>query len=182
MAQERRQHLRIDDQVYFDFRIKQAGDFSSELGLRGELLGENGQKYLESIHYFQAIDYELAGLSKVVKEPALLRYLALLNAKIDYLSHQMLIPSHIKRHKVNLSLGGIAFKTEQLIAEETSIKIVLFTKPNLVPIIVDATVVYSQYQSEGYYRTAVSYNGLTAEQEQLLAQHILLAQVKCHAD
>jgi hypothetical protein len=181
---ERRQHFRIDDHIYFDYRIIAPGEFCSDLAIINQLLGENGQKYMEAAQYFQSIDYELAELTQAIgiKEPALAHYLNLLNSKIDYLSRQILMAGNIAMRQVNISLGGMAFKTDGLIKEKTNLKIVLYTKPKMIPIIIDALVVYSQYQNEGHYRTAVSFNGLTPEQEQLLAQHILLAQIKGRAD
>ena len=76
----------------------------------------------------------------------------------------------------------MAFKTTELIKEKTNLKMVIYTKPKMIPIIVEATVVYSQYQSENHYRTAVAFNELTEEQEQILSQHILLGQVKTRSD
>ena len=52
----------------------------------------------------------------------------------------------------------------------------------MIPVVLDAVVVYSQYHSETQYRTAVQFEDLNAEQEQLLSQHIMLAQAKCRAD
>lgn len=181
---ERRQHFRIDDQVYFDYRTIKPGEFCSDMSITNQLLGESGQKYMEAAQYFRNIDYELAELTQAIgmKEPALAHYLNLLNAKIDYLSRQMLMAGKIQMRKVNISLGGMAFKTHELIKEKTNLKIVLYTKPKMIPIIIDAMVVYSQFQSEKNYRTSVSFNGLTTEQEQLLSQHILLAQVTSRAD
>ncbi|HAT8940678.1 TPA: PilZ domain-containing protein [Legionella pneumophila subsp. pneumophila] len=181
---ERRQHFRIDDHIYFDYQILAPGEFCSDIEITNQLLGENGQKYMEAAQYFQGIDYELAELTQVmaVKEPALAHYLNLLNAKIDYLSRQMLMSSKVQLRKVNISLGGMAFKTMEQIREKTNLKIILYTKPKMIPIIVDAVVVYSQYQSEAHYRTAVAFCNLTSEQEQLLSQHILQAQIKSRAD
>lgn len=181
---ERRQHFRIDDHIYFEYKITAPGEYCSDLSITNQLLGENGQRYLEAAQYFQNIDYELAELNQTiaVKEPALTHYLNLLNAKIDFLSRQMLMTGKIQLRKVNISLGGMAFKTAELIKEKTNMKIVIYTKPKMIPIILDAIVVYSQYQSEAHYRTAVEFSGLTDEQEQLLSQHILLAQVKSRAD
>lgn len=76
----------------------------------------------------------------------------------------------------------MAFKTPDLIKEKTRLKLVIYTKPKMIPIIVEGTVVYSQYQTEHTYRTAVSFNELTSEQEQILSQHILLAQAKHRSD
>lgn len=181
---ERRQHFRIDDHIYFDYRIVGPGEFCSDLSITNQLLGENGQKYMEAAQYFQTIDYELAELTQALgmKEPALAHYLNLLNSKIDFLSRQLLMTSKIQLRKVNLSLGGMTFKTTELVKEKTNIKLIIYTKPKMAPIIVDSMVVYCQYQTDNNYRTSVSFNGLTHEQEQLLSQHILLAQVKNRSD
>lgn len=180
---ERREHFRIDDHVYFDYRVVGVGQFYSDLSLKNELLGEKGQLYMEMANYFQDIEYELAELTQTlsVKEPALAHYLNLLNAKIDYVSKQIMLGSKIQMHKVNLSLGGMSFQTPEQIKEKSRLKIILYTKPKMTPILVDAQVVFCQYQKDGSYRIAVAFENLTMEQEQLLSQHILLVQVKSRA-
>lgn len=181
---ERRQHFRIDDHIYFDYQIVTSGEFSSGESLEEQLLGRNGQRYLEAAEYFKNIDLELAEMTQIlgIKEPALAHYLNLLNAKIDFLSRHLLMTQKIELRQVNISLGGMAFRTPKLIKEHTFLKMVIYTKPKMIPIIVDAQVCYSQYQSEEHYRTAVTFVNLTAEQEQLLSQHILQAQVTSRAD
>ncbi|TAL58823.1 MAG: PilZ domain-containing protein [Legionella sp.] len=181
---ERRQHFRIDDHIYFDYRLVEPGQFCSDLSITNQLLGEHGQKYMEAAQYFQNIDYELAELTQGigVKEPALAHYLNLLNAKIDFLARQLLMKDKIHLRKVNLSLGGITFKTTELVKEKSNVKLIIYTKPKMIPIIVDGVVVYSKYHSENNYRTSVCFNNLTHDQEQLLSQHILLAQVKNRSD
>ncbi|HHT0593619.1 TPA: PilZ domain-containing protein [Legionella anisa] len=181
---ERRQHFRVEDHIYFNYRIMEPGELCPDRAVVDQLLGKNGQRYLEAAHYFQEIDYELAELTQAIalKEPTIAHYLNLLNAKIDYLSRQMLMTNTIQLRKVNISLGGMAFKTPDLIKEKSLIKLVIYTKPKMIPIIVEGTVVYSQYQTEHNYRTAVQFNGLTNEQEQILSQHILLAQAKYRSD
>ena len=181
---ERRQHFRVDDRIYFDYRIINPEEFCSDIAITNQLLGESGKKFMETAQYFQNIDQELSELTQniALEEPELAHYLNLLNTKIDYLSRQFLIVGNIELRKVNISLGGMAFRTPELIKENTNIKLVIYTKPKMVPIIADARVVYSQYQSEGNYRTSVAFNELNNEQEQLLSQHILLAQVKTRSD
>lgn len=181
---ERRQHFRIDDRIYFDYRILAPGEFCSDMAITNQLLGENGKKFMEAAQYFQNIDNELAELTKEIagSEPTLAHYLNLLNSKIDYLSRQVLMTGNVELHKVNISLGGMAFKTEEQAKENSHVKIVIYTKPKMTPIVLDARVVYSQFQGEAHYRTSVAFNGLTHEQEQLLSQHILLAQIKSRSD
>lgn len=177
---ERRQHFRIDDQVYFNFRIMQSGDPISEKIIIEELLGKNGQRYMETTQYFQNLDYELAELTQTLalKEPTLAHYLNVLNAKIDHLAHHLLIGEQIHLRNVNISLGGMAFKTETQIPDKTRIKMVIYTKPKMLPVILDAYVVYSQFVHEKNFRTAVQFEPLNNEQEKLLSQHIMMSQLK----
>jgi len=181
---ERRQHFRIEDQVYFDYRVIEARELCSEHLITEELLGLNGKRYLETTQYFQSLDYELSDLTQklALHEPALAHYLNLINAKIDYLARHLSIGEKIQLRKVNISLGGMAFKTKDHFKEKTHMKIIIYTKPKMVPIVVDAMVVYSQYQNENQYRTAVQFQALNKEQEELLSQHIIQTQAKCRAD
>ena len=181
---ERRQHFRIDDRIYFDYRVLEPGEFSSDLAITNQLLGEQGIKFMETAQYFQDIDAQLSDLTQdiAIEHPSLAHYLNLLNTKIDYLSRQVLMVGALELRKVNISLGGMAFRTPDLIKEQTNIKVVLYVKPKMIPIIVDGRVVYSQFQHEGQYRTSIQFNSLTPEQEQLLSQHILFAQIKNRSD
>ena len=118
---ERRQHFRIEDQVYFDYKIITSGEVCSDKSITEELLGQNGKRYLETTQYFQSLDYELAELTQslALQEPALAHYLNLINAKIDYLARHLLIGDKINLRKVNISLGGMSFKTKDRVKEKT---------------------------------------------------------------
>lgn len=179
-VQERRQHFRVDDQVYFNYRVLNSGDPAPEQLIIEELLGKNGQKYIETVNYFQSLDYELSELTRTLalKDPSLAHYLNVLNAKIDHLANHLLIDEKISMRKVNISLGGMAFKTKERLDTKTHVKLVIYTKPKMIPLILDAYVVYSEYLQERLYRTAVQFEQLTSEQEQLLSQHIMMAQLK----
>lgn len=181
---ERRQHFRIEDQIYFEYKILKPGNCYSDKSVTDDLLGMSGQRFIETTQYFESLDYELAELTQslALKEPAIAHYLNLINAKIDYLVRHLTISDKTPLRRVNISLGGMSFKSKEKIKEKTQLKIVVYTKPKMVPIVINATVVYSQYLSETYYRTAVQFENLTQEQEQLLSQHIMLAQVQCRSD
>lgn len=182
---ERREHFRIEDQVYFDFIIFESGKLCSDKLITEELLGQSGKRFLETTQYFQSLDYELSEMTQTLalNEPALAHYLNLINAKIEYLARHLMIGEKINLRKVNISLGGMAFKTKDRIKENTHMKIIIYTKPKMLPIVVNAIVVYSQYHNENQYHTAVQFEELDREQEQLLSQHIILAQQgKCRAD
>lgn len=181
---ERRQHFRIEDHIYFEYRAVNSESFASEQLITDELLSKCGQKYIEASNYFQNIDAELADLTQniALKEPALAHYLNLLNAKIDFLSRQLMMSDKIQMRKVNISLGGMAFRTPEIHKENAMLKMVIYAKPRMIPIIIDAEVIYCQYRSETHYHTSVEFRNLTSEQEQLLSQHILLAQVKSRGE
>lgn len=181
---ERRQHFRIEDQVYFEYTILEPGNCYSDKSVSDDLLGQGGQRYLETVQYFQSLDYELAELTQslALKEPALAHYLNLINAKIDYLVRHLTIGDKTPLRKVNISLGGMAFKSKERIKEKTHLKLAIYTKPKMVPILVNAVVVYSQFLSQNCHRTAVQFENLTQEQEQLLSQHIMLAQVQSRSN
>jgi hypothetical protein len=182
---ERRQHFRIEDQIYFDYLTIEPGTLFSDKQMTDELLGHSGKRYLETNEYFQNLDYELAELTQVLsqKDPALAHYLNLINAKIEYLARHILIGEKIRLRKVNISLGGMAFKTKERIKEKTLMKLVIYTKPKMLPVVLNAIVVYSQYHNETSYHTAVQFEEFSKEQEQLLSQHIILSQkVNCQAD
>jgi hypothetical protein len=144
------------------------------------MLGEENQKYLEAAQYFQNIDSKISDLHQNLNaaDQEIIHYLNLLNSKIDYLARKLLMRDSIQLRKVNISLGGMSFKTTEEIKEHNCLKILLYTKPKMIPIILDATVVYAQYIDGTMYRISVSFNQLTSEQEQLLSQHILLIQTK----
>lgn len=181
---ERRQHFRVEDQVYFDYKILEPGGMCSDKSITEDLLGHSGQRYLETTQYFNSVDFELAELTRTMalKEPALTHYLNLLNAKIDFLARHLLIGDKIHLRKVNISLGGMSFNSKERIKEKTHLKLVIYTKPKMIPIIVDGVSIYSQYLNGNSYRTAIQFETLTNEQEQLLSQHIMLAQIQCRAD
>lgn len=181
---ERRQHFRIDDQIYFEYKILEPGNCYSDTELSQDLLHHGGGHYLETSQYFEGLDAELAELLKTLalKEPALTHYLNIINTKINYLARHITLGEKSTLHKVNISLGGMAFKAKERLKEKTRLKLVIYTKPKMMPIIVNCIVVYSQYLNASCYRTAVQFEGLTAEQEQLLSQHIMLAQVQNRTD
>lgn len=182
---ERRQHFRIEDQIYFDYKVIEPNEFYSDKIITEELLGQNGKKYIETSSYFQSLDYEMAQLTQTLalKEPSLAHYLNLINAKIEYLARHLMIGEKVHLRQVNISLGGMAFKTKKRIAEKTRVKVVVYTKPKMIPIVLNAAVVYSQFFNESQYHTAIQFDELNKEQEELLSQHIMLAQKdKCQSD
>lgn len=117
---ERRQHFRIDDRIYFDYRIISPGEYCSDLAITNQLLGEKGKKFMEAAQYFQDLDNQMADLTQELsmEHSAIADFLNLLNAKIDYLSRHMLMAGDVELRKVNISLGGMAFKNNRTSCRE----------------------------------------------------------------
>lgn len=179
-VQERRQHFRIDDKVYMDYRIISSNELQSEDYIEKDLMCHSNQQYLDTARYFEEIDRELAQVSQTIAltDPTTAHYLNLINAKVDYISRNLLIGESISLRKVNISLGGIRFNGHENIKEETLLKIVLYTKPKMIPIIVNASCIKSTPYKDDFYTISCQFMDMTLEQEQLLAQHIMHAQIK----
>lgn len=181
---ERRQHFRIDDYIYFEYKIIKPGHCYSDECLSEELLGKSGQRYIETIAYFEQLDFELAKLtpSLAEKDPITAHYFNIINSKLDCLLRSLTISEKAHLKKVNISLGGMSFHTTENINEKNHLKLIIYTKPKMIPIIVNAVIIYSQPISDTMHRTAIQFEGLTHEQEQLLSQHIMLKQGQCRLD
>lgn len=180
--QERRHHIRVEDQVYFDFKIIEPGNYQSNRSIQEELLGKNSQRYLEITQHFQNIEYELSQVAQNLsrKDANLAHYLNLVNSKIDFLAKNFLLQDETKLKSVNLSLGGIAFKTIQKVKETSLVKLVIYVKPDMVPLLLDGVVIYSRYVEKYCYKTAIQFQNMTKGQEQLLATHIMQLESNFH--
>ncbi len=181
---ERRQHFRIDDKVYMDYRVISASEMQTDEYIEKDLMGHSNQRYLETTRYFEEIDRELAQVSQTLAltEPTIAHYLNLINAKVDYISRHLLIGESISLQNVNLSLGGMRFTCHDQISTGKLLKIVLYTKPKMIPIVLNATCVSSNRFKNSFHKISCQFKAMTLEQEQLLAQHIMHAQIKEKAD
>lgn len=178
---ERRQHFRINDHIYFDFEAIQPGLCYSEQSITEHLLEQGNDHYFEVMHYFQSLDQELSQLTQALSEsqPVVTHYLNLINAKVDCLARHLLMGNKIQLKKVNISLGGMSFKTKERMEIDSHLKMIIYTKPKMIPIIVNAKIVRSEFLNADCNKTVVEFENLTAEQEQLLSQHLMLTQLNC---
>lgn len=183
-VEERRKHFRVEDQLYFDYRIVDDRNFHSEQSMITDLLGESNQQYIETAEYFQSIDQELNEITQniALRDPTIAHYLNLINTKIDFLTRQLLVGEHITMKQVNLSLGGISFKDSKKISPQTRAKLIIYTKPKMTPIIINALCVNCRSLNNQEYRISMQFESMNHEQEQLLSQHIIMAQIRYRAN
>ena len=177
-SDEQRQHFRIEDEIHFSYCVIHAYDAVNEEAINKQLLGEQGLRYKDVMHYFNQIDNQMAEVESIIKQnnPEIAHFLALLNNKIDHLARFLLLEDNTPLKKASLSLGGMAFDANELLEEQTHLKICINTKPNYIPIIIDAKVVYCKQDSDELFRIAVQFLSLSPHEEQLLSQHIMFGQ------
>lgn len=180
LAREGRPYFRTKDEVYYGYELIQENPFVSNDPFSDKLVRYDSSEEFEMLQYLKSIDRELVNLYRSLADdhPALGQYLKLLNTKIDHLAERLVGKANTQSRKVNLSLNGMSFKTEKRIREKTLMKLIIYTKPNLLPIVVKAKVIYSQFHTKNHYHTAVEFESLTEEQADLLSHHIKLAQVQ----
>lgn len=181
---ESRQHFRVEDNIYFDYRIIEPESFMSDESIRQELMGEANQRFLEASEYFDGINQELNELTQhiAISEPSVAHFMNLLNSKIDFLRGQLMIGDQIQKHSVNLSLGGVAFRSEKKLPVKTRAKLLIYTKPRLIPVVVNAFSISCVPIPQDKYRISMQFETLNTDQEELLSQHIMLAQVRFRVD
>ena len=181
---ERRQHYRVEDEISFDYCVVNAKDAFNEAAITKRLLGENGLRYQEIMDYFKPIDNQLSELEFMMSKDnqPLLHYLKLINNKVDYLTSALLLNEHSNSSRVDLSLNGLSFKTNEYIPEQSHLKIRINTKPQCIPIVLDAKVIYCKLQADERYRIATTFLDVNQKQEHLLNQHILSVQTQQKLD
>lgn len=181
---ERRQHFRIDDTVFFDYKIIQSNERCADSKLYQQLLGEEGTRHLEAAKFFDDIDQELADISQSISNqyPDILNFLKLINAKVDFMRRVFFSKDKSKLRPVNLGLGGMSFKTEKKIPMDSHAIVLLYTKPKMIPLILEGRVVYSKLDDQTGYRTAIAFGELGPEKEKILANHIMQIQTQMKPD
>lgn len=181
---ENREHFRVEDHLCFEYKLIESGTICSNESISDSLMREKNSRYLEAMQYLQGLDNELVDIKRALalKEPSLAHYLNILNEKIDYLSRHLLIDEKIQLRKASLSLGGMSFKTKEKLALDSYMKMVIYTKPKMLPILLDAVVISCTPNHNHSYHTAVRFENMDLEDEQLLSQHIILCQAKSRAN
>lgn len=181
---ENREHFRVEEHLCFEYKLIESGTICSNESIDSSLLRERNSRYLEAIQYLQSLDNELVEIKRTIamKEPTLAHYLNMLNEKIDYLSRHFLMDGKIQPRKASLSLGGMSFKTKEKFTTDSYMKILIYTKPKMLPVLLDAIVISSTPNHNDSYHTAVRFENMNLEDEQLLSQHIVLCQAKSKAN
>lgn len=177
---ERRSYFRIDDSIALECKTVSSEQvknttaehffpFSHSLKILGDL---------------KKIDAENALILPQIKENNrdLAEYLYNLNRKIDLISTQLaddIKPTtQVKTLMlVNLSEGGIAFGHASHIEVGSYIALKLVFLPSFASLAVFAHIMRCDLTDTGEYEIAAQFEGITAEQQQLIGQQIMRAQL-----
>lgn len=177
---ERRDYFRIDDRVVLHYRevassvvdsqpAEQHFPVSSTFDLIREL------RALEMDH---SLSRNLAEYDRELEQQ-----LRLLHKKIDRVASAVVAldqsRSGIEPQPVSLSEGGIAFNTPHPMPAGTTLALQIQLLPDLVGLCVYGEVIHNQHESGADSRqTAVQFLNLREAERQLLAKHILKAQIE----
>jgi len=183
MDNDKRENLRIDDDVIFAYRVLTETEDGSDLSLDPILQSASLTDALNELEVQgQSLRQKLA-----LKQPKLAEYLHIQNRKItlltDFVTKELIakfLEQVDKRDltNVNLSAGGLAFYRSEPIETEQKLKIKCVLLPEYECIISDAKVVSCLKQTNtSDYRIGVCFTSLTDHQEQLIAKHAFQKQL-----
>ena len=177
---EKRRYFRIQQDVIFNFKkvstdavthssAEQHFDHASALGLFTQ---------------FQQLDNDSHSLLSDIQQdnPAVAKYLGILNQKLNLLSQQSLSNEAVSAFdsesgRIDLSQGGLGFNADYPIGVESWVAIKLVFIPSYTGIVAYAQVTRNQLQDDGSYLIGASFHGLNDEQEKTLAKQVMQAQL-----
>ena len=171
---ERRECFRVDKDVIFDVQPvdAQTAKEGNPCGLEKE--GPSWQ----SLNELAVIDQNLQAASAAVatKSATLSRCLSLLNQKLDLIARHTLFSSyqHLPQSRINLSAEGIAFKSERPFYKDSFVILRMIFLPSFAPVITFAQIIRCESRDNSY-NVAAKFFRQDAQQQQLIAKHLLKA-------
>jgi hypothetical protein len=109
-------------------------------------------------------------------------YLSLMSKKLDLITRQLVadqyLDSNINPSHVNISEGGAAFKSQKSIYKGSYVALRLLFTSSFTVIAVFARVIRCDKLKDGNYQIAIKFTRLSTPQQELLAKHILQAQLQ----
>jgi hypothetical protein len=178
-AVDRRNHYRIDDDVFLEYRIIQKKQVQELLaGLQDRLTSPSN--LVSDLHELgRQTHAQLKSIKK--SHPVIARYLGVLDEKIS------LIAQHVSafdgsgngrpNRRVNISAGGLAFYSQMQFSDETLLAISLKLFPSHREIVTYGPVVYCRFEPDVEpgmpYRTAVNFSFMREPDREALTTHIL---------
>jgi len=184
MSTERREYFRIDDEIALDYRlIKQAeveglverihARFPDRFTV-GSTFAATSRQMAQAMHKAQA------------QSPDLARCLQAIDQKLNMLA-QLFVTEEIgidqqQTREVNLSAGGLAFRSQHEIATGCLLEMRMVLFPSLVGILTVSRVVQCERLNDANtqfpWQISVAYEHLRESDRELLVRHVMTKQTR----
>jgi len=179
MSEERREYFRIDDEVALDYRLISPGE--AEL-LREKIKSRVVDRFTVASSFSATSRQMTHVIHKVQNQsPELARCLQAIDRKLNMLA-QLFVSEEMDLHEqstreVNLSAGGISFRSQQKIRIDSLLELRMVLFPSLVGILTVSRAVQCERVNDANlkfpWQISVVYEHLRESDRELLVRHIM---------
>jgi c-di-GMP-binding flagellar brake protein YcgR len=179
MSEERREYFRIDDEVALDYRLISPGE--AEL-LREKIKSRVVDRFTVASSFTATSRQMTHVIHKVQNQsPELARCLQAIDQKLNMIA-QLFVSEEMDLHEqstreVNLSAGGISFRSEQKIRIDSLLELRMVLFPSLVGILTVSRAVQCERVNDANlkfpWQISVVYEHLRESDRELLVRHIM---------
>lgn len=180
---EKRAHYRIDDQIgfaYYQLPPNTDPDLVTEEEAVKILFPGDSLRHYHTMKKFHEFEDSVSETMETLanEQPRLHSLFRMQSQKLDYLCKELFIPKEEASIPVNVSLGGLAFQSEQPLDHEALLKMKLMLKPQYEVLILDGIVKRCAPDEEqpGEFKVSVAYNRLNEGAEKVLSRYIMYRQ------
>ena len=184
MSDERREYFRIDDEVVLDYRLI---DEDAVAPLVERIQARVPDRFTAASS-FAATSRQMGQVMHKVQNqsPELARCLQAIDQKLNLLAQLFVTEEiHIDQQPtqaVNLSAGGIAFRSQQEIRTGSLLEMRIVLFPSLVGILNVSRVIHCERINDGNtqysWQIAVAYEHLRESDRELLVRHIMTKETR----
>lgn len=179
MTDERREYFRIDDEVVLEYRLINEDEVEPLV----ERIQARVPDRFTAASSFAATSRQMAHLMHKVQSqsPELARCLQAIDQKLNLLA-QLFVTEEIdiEEHptqEVNLSAGGIAFRSQQEIATGRLLEMRIVLFPSLIGVLNISRVIHCERVNDGNrqfpWQIAATYEHLRESDRELLVRHVM---------
>lgn len=179
MTDERREYFRIDDEVVLEYRLINEDEVEPLV----ERIQARVPDRFTAASSFAATSRQMAHLMHKVQSqsPELARCLQAIDQKLNLLAQLFVTEEiHIEEHptqEVNLSAGGIAFRSQQEIAPGSLLEMRIVLFPSLIGILNISRVIHCERVNDSNrqfaWQIAATYEHLRESDRELLVRHVM---------
>ena len=179
MNEERREYFRIDDEVVLDYRLVKGDELDQLLErIRSQVVDR-----FTAASSFASTTRQMAHLIHRIQadSPDLARCLQAIDQKLNMIA-QLFVSEEVEENQhptreVNLSAGGVAFRSQHEIPVDSLLELRMVLFPSLVGIITISRVIHCERTGEGDPRypwmVAVEYEHLKESDREALVRHVM---------